>query len=86
MEDETDKYGFIVPLCSDWRRRQTSMVLSLLSVQTGGGDRQVCSYRCSLFRLEDETDKYGFIVAICSDWRMRQTSMVLSLLSVQTGG
>ena len=62
------------------------MVLSLLSVQTRGGDRQVWFYRCSLFRLEDETDKYGFIVAICSDWRMRQTSMVLSLLSVQTRG
>ena len=62
------------------------MVLSLLSVQTGGGDRQVWFYRCSLFRLEDETDKYGFIVAMCSDWRMRQTSMVLSLLSVQTRG
>ena len=33
------------------------MVLSLLSVQTGGGDRQVWFYRCSLFRLEEETDK-----------------------------
>ncbi|KAK3757363.1 hypothetical protein RRG08_058220 [Elysia crispata] len=93
LEDETDKYGLIVAICSDWRMRQTSMVLSLLSIQTGGGDRQVWSYRCYLFRLEDETDKledetdkYGFIVAICSDWRMRQTSMVLSLLSVQTGG
>ena len=66
--------------------RQTSMVLSLLSVQTGGLDRQVWFYRCYLFRLEDETDEYGLIVAIYTDWRMRQTSMVLSLLSVQTGG
>ena len=66
--------------------RQTSMVLSLLSVQTGGGDRQVWFYRCYLFRLEDETDEYGLIVAIYTDWRMRQTSMILSLLSIQTGG
>ena len=62
------------------------MVLLLLSVQTGGGDRQVWFYRCYLFRLEEARDKYSFIVAICSDWRRRQTSMVLSLLSVQTRG